>query len=139
MQNTLEKAAEVITSPVGNDLKEVMRTGTVASVDNRNWGLGEQTGIIHRLPQSRAIAPDLQSAPTAANGCRCRAPCETLLCVTDKPLHGEIKLAGMTDSVYRQQVGQHLESGLRTLEILESQERERLHSQKLRNFTEVAF
>jgi AMP nucleosidase len=101
IHNTLEKAAEEITGLAGNDLKEVMRTGTVASVDNRYWDLGEQTGIIHLLPQSRGIAPGMQSAPTAANGYRCRAAYKTLLCVMDKLLHGEIKLAGMADTVYR--------------------------------------
>ena len=57
----------------------------------------------------------------------------------DKPLHGEIKLAGMADEFYRQRVGQHLEIGLKALEKLKAQEWERLHSRKLRSFAEVAF
>jgi AMP nucleosidase len=68
-----------------------------------------------------------------------RVPYGTLLCVSDKPLHGEIKLAGMAGDFYRHRVGQHLEIGLRALEKLKSQERERLHSRKLRSFAEVAF
>jgi len=63
------------------------------------------------------------------------APC----CVSDKPLHGEIKLAGMAGEFYRQRVGQHLEIGLKALERLKHQEWERLHSRKLRSFAEVAF
>jgi AMP nucleosidase len=66
-------------------------------------------------------------------------PYGTLLCVSDKPLHGEIKLAGMAEAFYRQRVGQHLEIGLKALELLKTQERERLHSRKLRSFAEVAF
>lgn len=139
IQIALEKAVEEVTGLAGYDLKEVMRTGTVASVDNRNWELGEQTAIIRRLSQSRAVALDMESATIAANGYRCRVPYGTLLCVSDKPLHGEIKLAGMADAFYRQRVGQHLEIGLKTLESLKSQGRERLHSRKLRSFTEVAF
>jgi AMP nucleosidase len=54
-------------------------------------------------------------------------------------LHGEIKLAGMAGDFYRHRVDQHLEIGLRALEKLRSQERERLHSRKLRSFAEVAF
>ena len=73
MQNALEKATEEITGLAGYDLKEVMRAGTVANVDNGNWELGEQTGIIHRLSQSRAIALNMVSTPTAANGCHCHA------------------------------------------------------------------
>jgi AMP nucleosidase len=46
-----------------------MRTGTVASVDNRNWEIGDPA-IIRRLSQSRAIALDMESAAIAANGFR---------------------------------------------------------------------
>ena len=122
----------------GFELKRVMRTGTVASVDNRNWEIGDPA-IIRRLSQSRAIALDMESAAIAANGFRFRVPYGTLLCVSDKPLHGEIKLAGMAGEFYRQRVGQHLEIGLRALEKLKAQDWERLHSRKLRSFAEVAF
>jgi AMP nucleosidase len=66
-------------------------------------------------------------------------PYGTLLCVSDKPLHGEIKLAGMAAEFYRQRIGQHLAIGLKALERLKSGERERLHSRKLRSFAEVPF
>jgi len=59
--------------------------------------------------------------------------------VSDKPLQGEIKLAGMATEFYRQRVGQHLEIGLLALRNLKRQTRERLHSRKLRSFAEVAF
>ena len=95
--------------------------------------------IIRRLSQSRAVALDMESATIAANGFRFRVPYGTLLCVSDKPLHGELKLAGMAGEFYRQRVGQHLEIGLKALEKLKSQEWERLHSRKLRSFAEVAF
>jgi AMP nucleosidase len=139
MQVALEQAVGEVTQLTGFELKRVMRTGTVASVDNRNWEIGDHVAIIRRLSQSRAIALDMESATVAANGFRFRVPYGTLLCVSDKPLHGEIKLAGMADDFYRQRVRQHLEIGLRALEKLESQERERLHSRKLRSFAEVAF
>jgi AMP nucleosidase len=95
--------------------------------------------IVRRLTQSRASALDMESATIAANGYRFRVPYGTLLCISDKPLHGEIKLAGMAGDFYRQRVGQHLEIGLGALEKLKAQERERLHSRKLRSFSEVAF
>jgi AMP nucleosidase len=139
MQVALEHAVGEVTGLTGFELKRVMRTGTVASVDNRNWELGDPASIIRRLSQSRAIALDMESAAIAANGFRFRVPYGTLLCVSDKPLHGEIKLAGMAGEFYRQRVGQHLEIGLMALEKLKSQERERLHSRKLRSFAEVAF
>ena len=138
MQVALEQAVGEVTGLTGFELKRVMRTGTVASVDNRNWEIGDPA-IIRRLSQSRAIALDMESAAIAANGFRFRVPYGTLLCVSDKPLHGEIKLAGMADEFYRQRVGQHLEIGLKALEKLKAQEWERLHSRKLRSFAEVAF
>jgi len=138
MQIALEQAVGEVTGLAGFDLKRLMRTGTVASVDNRNWEIGGPS-ITRRLSQSRAVALDMESATIAANGFRFRVPYGTLLCVSDKPLHGEIKLAGMANDFYRQRVGQHLEIGLKALERLKSQESERLHSRKLRSFAEVAF
>ncbi|MBI5263516.1 MAG: AMP nucleosidase [Bradyrhizobium sp.] len=138
MQVALEEAVGEITGLTGFELKHLMRTGTVASVDNRNWEIGGPA-IIQRLSQSRAIALDMESAAIAANGFRFRVPYGTLLCVSDKPLHGEIKLAGMASEFYRQRVGQHLQIGLNALEKLKDQESERLHSRKLRSFAEVAF
>jgi AMP nucleosidase len=138
MQVALEEAVGEVTGLSGFELKRLMRTGTVASVDNRNWEIsGPQ--VIRRMSQSRAIALDMESAAIAANGYRFRVPYGTRLCVSDKPLHGEIKLAGMASEFYRQRVGQHLEIGLRALERLKQQESERLHSRKLRSFAEVAF
>jgi AMP nucleosidase len=139
MQVALEQAVGEVTGTSGYGLKQIMRTGTVASVDNRNWELGDPDRTLRHLSQSRAIALDMESAAIAANGFRCRVPYGTLLCVSDKPLHGEIKLAGMAGEFYRQRINQHLAIGLKALEILKSQERERLHSRKLRSFAEVAF
>jgi AMP nucleosidase len=138
VQVALEEAVGEVTGLEGFDLKRLMRTGTVASVDNRNWEIGDPS-VIRRLSQSRAIALDMESAAIAANGFRFRVPYGTLLCVSDKPLHGEIKLAGMASDFYRQRVGQHLEIGLKALEKLREQQLERLHSRKLRSFAEVAF
>jgi hypothetical protein len=78
-----------------------MRTGTVATIDNRNWELRDQSGPVQRLSQARAIALDMESATIAANGFRFRVPYGTLLCVSDKPLHGELKLPGMASAFYR--------------------------------------
>jgi AMP nucleosidase len=138
MQVALEQAVEDVTGLEGFELKRLMRTGTVASVDNRNWEISGPE-VIRRMSQSRAVALDMESAAIAANGYRFRVPYGTLLCVSDKPLHGEIKLAGMASEFYRRRVGQHLEIGLKALERLKQQESERLHSRKLRSFAEVAF
>ncbi|AKR55944.1 AMP nucleosidase [Youhaiella tibetensis] len=139
IQVSLEQAVAEVTKLEGLETKRIMRTGTVASFDNRNWELLDQREIVKRLSQSRAVALDMESATIAANGFRFRVPYGTLLCVSDKPLHGELKLPGMASDFYRTQVSQHLLIGLRAMEILRDQPPERLHSRKLRSFAETAF
>ncbi|WP_245729500.1 AMP nucleosidase [Salinihabitans flavidus] len=139
IQIALQEAVAEETQLSGYDLKRVMRTGTVASIDNRNWELREHTGPVQRLSQSRAIALDMESATIAANGYRFRVPYGTLLCVSDKPLHGELKLPGMASDFYKTQVARHLRIGIRAMESLRDMPLERLHSRKLRSFHETAF
>jgi len=139
IQIALEQAVAQVTKLSGYELKRIMRTGTVASVDNRNWELRDQTGPVQRLSQSRAVALDMESATIAANGFRFRVPYGTLLCVSDKPLHGELKLPGMASDFYKTQVARHLMIGIRAMEMLREMPLERIHSRKLRSFEETAF
>ena len=139
IQIALEEAVEEITQLEGYELKRIMRTGTVATIDNRNWELRDQSGPVQRLSQSRAVALDMESATIAANGFRFRVPYGTLLCVSDKPLHGELKLPGMATDFYRTQVARHLLIGVRAMEVLREMPLERIHSRKLRSFEETAF
>ncbi len=139
VQMALERAVAEVTQLDGFELKKILRTGTVASTDNRNWELLPHPGPERRFSQSRAVALDMESATIAANGFRFRVPYGTLLCVSDKPLHGEIKLPGMANAFYRERVDQHLRIGMRAIELLRRQRQEELHSRKLRSFAEVAF
>jgi AMP nucleosidase len=143
VQVALEAAVADVTQLKGYELKRIMRTGTVASTDNRNWELLPSANVSStpqlRFSQSRAVALDMESATIAANGFRFRVPYGTLLCVSDKPLHGEIKLPGMANHFYRERVDQHLRIGVRAIELLRAQGIDQLHSRKLRSFAEVAF
>ena len=139
IQLALEQAVADVTQMGRDELKRIMRTGTVASTDNRNWELLPDNLPQRRFSQSRAVALDMESATIAANGFRFRVPYGTLLCVSDKPLHGEIKLPGMANHFYRERVQQHLLIGMRAVEILRTGGVDRLHSRKLRSFAEVAF
>ena len=139
IQIALEQSVAQVTQLEGYELKRIMRTGTVATIDNRNWELRDQSGPVQRLSQSRAVALDMESATIAANGYRFRVPYGTLLCVSDKPLHGELKLPGMASSFYKTQVSRHLMIGIRAMELLRSTPLERIHSRKLRSFDETAF
>ncbi|PRY75769.1 AMP nucleosidase [Yoonia maritima] len=139
IQIALETAVADVTKLEGYELKRIMRTGTVATIDNRNWELRDQSGPVQRLSQSRAVALDMESATIAANGFRFRVPYGTLLCVSDKPLHGELKLPGMASEFYKTQVAAHLMIGIRAMERLREMPLERIHSRKLRSFEETAF
>ena len=139
IQVALEQAVADVTGLKGSALKSILRTGTVASTDNRNWELLPDNQPQRRFSQSRAVALDMESATIAANGFRFRVPYGTLLCVSDKPLHGEIKLPGMANHFYRERVDQHLRIGMRAVELMRERGRDQLHSRKLRSFAEVAF
>ena len=139
VQIALQEAVAEVTKLEGYELKRIMRTGTVATIDNRNWELRDQSGPVRRLSQSRAIALDMESATIAANGFRFRVPYGTLLCVSDKPLHGELKLPGMASDFYKTQVSRHLQIGIRAMQKLSAMPVGRIHSRKLRSFEETAF
>ncbi|MBE7636005.1 AMP nucleosidase [Sneathiella sp. P13V-1] len=120
------------------NLKEHFRTGTVYTTDDRDWELRHKE-LAQRFNQTKAIAIDMESATIAANGFRFRVPYGTLLCVSDKPLHGEIKLPGMANKFYQDRTAKHLRIGIETLRSLRESGIESLHSRKLRSFDEPAF
>jgi AMP nucleosidase len=123
-----------VTGARGEALKRRLRTGTVVSYDDRNWEL-RWSQERRRINLSRAIAVDMESGTLATQGYRLRVPYGTLLCVSDKPLHGEIKLPGAASAFYQRAVGEHLQIGLTALDILRDQ-LGTLHSRKLRSFDE---
>jgi AMP nucleosidase len=137
VQVALGRAAEIVTGESGEPLKRRLRTGTVVTTDDRNWELRFSSSAL-RFNQSRAVAIDMESATIAAQGYRFRVPYGTLLCVSDKPLHGEIKLPGQANAFYERAIGQHLQIGIATMDLLR-QEGPRLHSRKLRSFDEPPF
>ena len=134
VQQALFKASVTVTGEDEEAVKKRLRTGTVITTEDRNWELRFAHSAL-RFNQSRAVAIDMESATVAAQGYRFRVPYGTLLCVSDKPLHGEIKLPGSASRFYKLAVGQHLRVGIEALEILK-REGEALHSRKLRSFDE---
>lgn len=139
VQLALTQAVQEVSGIHGKQLKEHLRTGTVVTTSDRNWELRFENNAV-RLNQARAIAIDMESATIAANGYRYRVPYGTLLCVSDRPLHGEVKLPGMADAFYQERVSQHLEIGVRAIELLRQEAQAgTLHSRKLRSFDEPFF
>ncbi len=138
VQTALQEATAEVTGLRGREMKRRVRTGTVYTTDNRNWELRFRE-VFGELNMSRAIAVDMESATIAANGFRFRVPYGTLLCVSDKPVHGELKLGGTANAFYRERVSQHLMVGIETMRLLRKQGADQLHSRKLRGFDEPAF
>ncbi|WP_067734742.1 AMP nucleosidase [Novosphingobium naphthalenivorans] len=136
VQQALAEAAERV-SGGGVNLKKRMRTGTIVTTDDRNWEL-RYTASAKRFSLSRAIGIDMESATISAQGYRFRVPYGTLLCVSDKPLHGELKLPGQANRFYEEAIASHLKIGLITCDLLREQG-DRLHSRKLRAFNEPPF
>ncbi len=138
IQTALQLATSRVSGQGPETVKSRLRTGTVVTKDDRNWEL-RFSAEARRFNKSRAIAVDMESATIAANGFRLRVPYGTLLCVSDKPLHGEIKLPGTANLFYERSIREHLRIGLETIEILKTDVANALHSRKLRAFNEPPF
>jgi AMP nucleosidase len=137
VQTSIQLAAAEVTGETVETLKRRLRTGTVVSFADRNWELywSREKRLINI---SRAIGVDMESCMIAAQGFRHRVPYGTLLCVSDKPLHGEIKLPGAANVFYERAIGEHLKIGIAALEKMRV-EGVVLHSRKLRSFDEPPF
>lgn len=96
--------------------KMTYRTGTVYTIDNRNWEFMKQR-VVQEIHTSRSIAIDMESATVATNGFRYRIPNATLLCVSDKPLHGKPKLGQAAQSFYENSKERHLNIVIKAIEL----------------------
>ncbi|SEM45128.1 AMP nucleosidase [Sphingomonas gellani] len=137
VQVAMARAAEIVSGQSGEELKRRLRTGTIVTTDDRNWELRYSQSAL-RFSLSRAVGIDMESATIAAQGYRFRVPYGTLLCVSDKPLHGEIKLPGQANRFYERAISEHMRIGIEACEQLR-QEGAKLHSRKLRAFDEPPF
>ncbi|HWK34661.1 AMP nucleosidase [Sphingomonas sp.] len=137
IQLALARAAATVSGQSGEELKRRLRTGTIVTTDDRNWELRFSRSAL-RFSLSRAVGIDMESATIAAQGYRFRVPYGTLLCVSDKPLHGELKLPGQANRFYERAINEHMRIGIEACEELR-REGDRLHSRKLRAFSEPPF
>lgn len=92
------------------------RIGTVYTTANRNWEFAKQL-TVNEIHLSRSIAVDMESATVATNGFRYRIPHATLLCISDKPLHGKPKLSTEAQNFYLNSKERHLEIVIKTIEL----------------------
>jgi AMP nucleosidase len=137
IQQAMARAAQTVSGESGEALKARLRTGTIVTTDDRNWELRYSKSAL-RFSQSRAIGIDMESATIAAQGYRFRVPYGTLLCVSDKPMHGELKLPGQANRFYERAISEHMRIGIEACNELR-REGAKLHSRKLRAFNEPPF
>lgn len=123
-------------------LKEVLdrhdkkhRIGTVYTTANRNWEFSKMK-TVQEIHQSRSIAIDMESSTVATNGFRYRIPHATLLCVSDKPLHGKPKLTEYAQSFYQNSKEMHLELVIEALEMVKKNYPQGLPNSDIRAFNE---
>lgn len=123
-------------------LKEVIdsydlryRLGTVYTTANRNWEFIKKR-TVEEIHVSRSVAIDMESATVATNGYRYRVPFATLLCVSDKPLHGKPKLSGVAQSFYENSKEMHLRIVIEALELSKQKNPEGLPNASIRAINE---
>lgn len=111
------------------------RIGTVYTTANRNWEFSK-AGTVHEIHQSRSVGIDMESATVATNGFRYRIPHATLLCVSDKPLHGKPKLSEAARSFYQNSKEMHLDLVMEALEMVKENFPEGLPNSSIRALNE---
>lgn len=123
-------------------LKEVLdkynrnhRLGTIFTTANRNWEFAKRR-TVEQIHMSRSIAVDMESATVATNGYRYRIPNATLLCVSDKPLHGKPKLSDEAQEFYEDSKQLHLDIVIEVLDICKRNYPEGLPNASIRAMNE---
>lgn len=111
------------------------RLGIVHTTDNRDWEFN-QTRTLAAMRSSRSVAVDMESATIAANGFRYRVPHATLLCVSDKPLHGSPKLSAGAQDFYEASKRRHLALALGALDDVRARFPAGLPGQEIRSVDE---
>lgn len=123
-------------------LKEVLdkynrnhRMGTIFTTNNRNWEFIKRR-TVEQIHMSRSIAIDMESATVATNGYRYRIPNATMLCVSDKPLHGKPKLSNEAQEFYENSKQLHIEMVIETLNMCKQNYPEGLPNASIRAMNE---
>lgn len=111
------------------------RLGTVYTTANRNWEF-MKSRTVEQIHISRSVAIDMESATVATNGYRYRVPFATLLCVSDKPLHGKPKLTGAAQTFYENSKEMHLKIVIDALEMSKANNPEGLPNSSIRAINE---
>jgi AMP nucleosidase len=111
------------------------RMGTIYTTGNRNWEFIKRR-TVEKIHMSRSVAIDMESATVATNGYRYRIPNATLLCVSDKPLHGKPKLSDEAQDFYEDSKQMHIEMVIEALDMCKDNYPEGLPNASIRAMNE---
>lgn len=111
------------------------RMGTIYTTGNRNWEFIKRR-TVEKIHMSRSVAIDMESATVATNGYRYRIPNATLLCVSDKPLHGKPKLSNEAQDFYEDSKQMHIEMVIEALDMCKDNYPEGLPNASIRAMNE---
>lgn len=114
------------------------RMGTVYTTANRNWEFF-QAGTLDGIRHSRSLAIDMESGTIAANGFRYRIPNATLLCVSDKPLHGRPKISDAAQAFYQMTRTWHVAIAVEVLDAVRARWPEGIPTADIRSLDEPLF
>lgn len=115
--------------------KRNYRLGTVFTTSNRNWEFIKRR-TVEQIHVSRSVAIDMESATVATNGYRYRIPFATLLCVSDKPLHGKPKMSGDAQVFYQNSKKLHLKMVIDAVNLIKKRHPEGLPNASIRAINE---
>lgn len=91
--------------------------GSVVSTSDRNWEL-RSTKIKKAFQDFDAIGIDMESAMLVQILESYGIPCSSFLCISDKPLHREVRLQKMAKLFYKERIINHLLNSLKIIEIV---------------------
>lgn len=115
--NSSCSSASYCNEAVGSILtKTKFHLGPVVSTSDRNWEL-RSSKVSELFKQFGAIGIDMESAMIVQIAENYGIPAGSLLCVSDKPLHREIRMQKMAKEFYRTRLQNHL---LDAISIMES-------------------
>ena len=100
--------------------KREVRSGCVMTTMNRNWETSPTEDVFEEFERYRVVAVDMESGTIGANAYRYRIPHASFLCVSDRPLHGEMKMRYFSDDFYRDQIDRHMDIAIDSIRFLES-------------------
>ena len=101
------------------DFKRDYWTGTVYTTNRRVWEHDEDFKVY--LRKTRAMAIDMETATLFITGFSNKIPTGALLLVSDQPMIAEgIKTSEMDAKVSKDYVNEHIEIGIRSLEVIKN-------------------